>query len=253
MRRFMVVANWKMFGSLTTNEMLVQEILANRLWSHSDVQCVVCPPYVYLSQLQTLLKSSPLILGAQNVSELADGARTGDIAASMLAEFGCQYVLVGHSERRQHASESDEKILNKCLQAEQHHLKPILCVGETAAERAEGRTFDVIAKQLASVLPLFKVDSHVGVVIAYEPIWAIGAKTAAGPDEAQAVHHWIRQQVASLNSHAAQNLTILYGGSVQSNNAQALFAMPDIDGALVGRASLNADEFMGIISCITSL
>lgn len=248
----MIVANWKMIGSLQANMELVQAILKH--YRHrSNIRCVLCPPSIYLPQLQALLKHSPLLLGAQNVSEIAQGARTGEIAASMLKEFACQYVLVGHSERRQYAAETDEQILAKCLQAHHHDLTPILCIGETLEQRTQGRTFEVIAKQLTSVLPLIKNEPTAEVVIAYEPVWAIGTKMAASPEEVQTVHHWIRQHIAQLNGPAAQNLTILYGGSVQPDNAKALFAMPDIDGGLVGRASLHADDFIGIISCITSL
>lgn len=245
MRKPLVAGNWKMNGS---RQMTVDLLSALKYEAASaQTELVVFPPYIFLEQTQTLLAESHIAWGAQNVSQHEDGAFTGEISASMLREFGCSYVIVGHSERRQLFGETSEQVVAKFILAGEHEINPILCVGETKEEREQAATFDVIAAQLQ---PLFAHPQGVTIleraVIAYEPVWAIGTGLTATPEQAQEVHEFIRKEVANLNKNLAEKVRILYGGSVKQNNAQALFAKPDIDGGLIGGASLNAKEFWEI-------
>ena len=229
-RTRLVAGNWKMHGSRSANRALLDAILKGL--PKGNAQCAVCPPYPYLEQVAERLRGTPIAWGAQNVSEHAQGAYTGEVSAAMLAEFGCRYVIVGHSERRQLFGETDGQVAAKFGAARAVGLTPILCVGETLAEREAGRTEEVVARQLAAV-------KFSEAVLAYEPVWAIGTGRNATPEQAQAVHAFLR---GKLNS----DVSILYGGSVKAQNAAAIFAMPDVDGGLIGGASLVAADFLAI-------
>jgi triosephosphate isomerase (TIM) len=245
MRRKLVVGNWKMFGRLARNQELLAGVLAGvRELRNSD--CAVCVPYPYLAQAQALLQGSNVAWGAQNMSHHEEGAYTGEVAAGMLLDFACKYVLLGHSERRGLYHESDSMIAQKFEAAIKAGLKPILCVGETLAEREAGITEEIVAQQLDAVIARSGVKMLEKAVLAYEPVWAIGTGKTASPEQAQAVHAFIRQRVAKQDGQVAQGLCILYGGSVKAANAAELFSMADIDGGLIGGASLVAADFVAI-------
>ena len=210
------------------------------------VAVAVCVPFPYLAQAQAALTGGPLAWGAQNLSEKASGAFTGEVSAAMLKDFGCQYVLVGHSERRALYGESDALVAEKFAAALAAGLRPVLCVGETLAERESGKTAEVVAKQMAAVLDRVGVAALANAVVAYEPVWAIGTGKTATSEQAQEVHAAIRAQVAALDTKVAEGVQILYGGSVKPSNAEELFGMPDIDGGLIGGASLVAADFLAI-------
>jgi triosephosphate isomerase (TIM) len=235
-RTRLVAGNWKMHGSRASNGALLEALLAG-LGKTTGVEVAVCPPYVYLQQVSERLAGTSIAWGAQNVSEHAQGAYTGEVSAAMLLEFGCRYVIVGHSERRQLFCESDAQVAAKFAAAQAAGLTPILCVGETLAEREAGRTEQVVARQLDAVLNQSNFNQA---VLAYEPVWAIGTGRNATPQQAQAVHAFLRARLSP-------DVRILYGGSVKAQNAAALFAMPDIDGGLIGGASLVAQEFSEIV------
>lgn len=245
MRRKLVVGNWKMFGRLARNQSLLEGVVAG-VKELRNTDCAVCVPYPYLFQAQSLLKGSNVAWGAQNMSHHEEGAFTGEVAPAMLVEFGCKYAIVGHSERRGIYHESDEVVAMKFEAALKAGLKPILCVGETLEERDANVTEEVVARQLDAVLNRTGVKSLEKAVLAYEPVWAIGTGKTASPEQAQAVHAFIRQRVAKLDSQVAQGLCILYGGSVKAANASELFSMADIDGGLIGGASLVAEDFVAI-------
>ncbi len=212
---------------------------------------MVCPPYVFLNQTQILLGKTKLQWGGQNMVEEAEGPYTGEISASMLSEFGCDYVLLGHSERRQLYGETDTQIAKKFGLAIKSGLTPILCVGETLAKRQANQTYTVLQAQLEKILDYGR-DVLKQAIIAYEPVWAIGTGLSAQPQQAQEAHQFIREQLKLLGSDLAQELAILYGGSVKASNAEALFQMPDIDGGLIGGASLDAVEFLRIYEILAS-
>lgn len=244
MRKKLVAGNWKMNGSLRQNEVLLSDISA----AVPELTCEVAvfPPYPYLAQSQLALAGSGVALGAQSVSEYTQGAFTGEVSASMLAEFGCRYVLLGHSERRGLFGETDAVVAAKFEAAQKAGLIPVLCLGETLAERESGSTMAVVARQLSSVLDRSGVGAMVSAVVAYEPVWAIGTGMTASPAQAQEVHAAIRAQVAVLDAGVAEGLCILYGGSVKPQNAEELFGQADIDGGLIGGAALVADDFLKI-------
>jgi triosephosphate isomerase len=244
MRRKLVAGNWKMHGALQQNSALLAHVMAGA--SGLACEIAVCPPYPYLGQAQLVLAGSALALGAQSVSEHASGAFTGEVSALMLAEFGCRYVLVGHSERRALFGETDAVVAAKFGAAQKAGLVPILCVGETLGERQAGLTEFVIARQLSAVLDHLGVVAMAKAVVAYEPVWAIGTGVTASPAQAQEVHAAIRAQVAALDAGVAEGLRILYGGSVKPQNAKELFGQSDIDGGLIGGAALVADDFLTI-------
>lgn len=244
MRRKLVAGNWKMHGTLQHNAALLERIKAGVSGLACDV--AVCPPYPYLGQAQSVLSDSAVALGAQSVSEHAAGAFTGEVSAAMLAEFGCRYVLVGHSERRALYGETDTVVAAKFEAARKAGLLPVLCVGETLAEREAGKTGIVVARQLSAVLGRLGVSAMASAVVAYEPVWAIGTGVTASPTQAQEVHAAIRAQVAALDGVVADGLRILYGGSVKPQNAMELFGQADIDGGLIGGAALVADDFLTI-------
>jgi len=245
MRRKLVIGNWKMYGRLASNRALLEAILAG-VRGLRGADYAVCVPYPYLAQAQSLLQGSNVAWGAQNLSQHEQGAFTGAVAPGMLADFGCSYVLVGHSERRGLFHESNEVVSAKFDAALKAGMKPVLCVGETLAERESGVTEQVVATQLDAVLDRWGAQALSKAVVAYEPVWAIGTGKTAAPSQAQTVHAFIRERVAQHDSQVAQSLCILYGGSVKASNAAELFAMPDIDGGLIGGASLVADEFLAI-------
>ena len=241
MRRRLVVGNWKMNGSLAANARLLGRLASE--WTGAESrELAVCVPAPYLMQAQAALTGTAVAWGAQDVSEHTHGAYTGDVSAAMVAEFGCRYAIVGHSERRQLHGETDGQVGAKARAALDAALVPIACVGETLAERERGDTSAVIERQVAAVIDALGKDVS-RIVVAYEPVWAIGTGRTASPDQAQAVHAALRAQLAAASGG---NVALLYGGSVKAANAAALFAMPDIDGGLVGGASLDADEFLTI-------
>jgi len=247
MRRPIVAGNWKMHGSRAENARLVDELLAN-LPATSVATCVLCPPFVYLQEVGRLLRGSALSLGAQDLCADTQGAFTGEISAAMLKDVGCDYVIVGHSERRLLYRENDQLVARKFAAARAAGLVPILCVGEQLAEREAGRTHEVVARQLDVVLELCGAGALEEGVVAYEPVWAIGTGRNASPEQAQAVHAFIRARIAARDARIAAATRILYGGSVKAGNAAELFTMPDVDGGLIGGASLKADEFLTILA-----
>ena len=245
MRTPLVAGNWKMNGSLASNQALVQALVTT-LAPLSGAQYVVCAPYPYLAQVERALRESNIALGAQDVCQFEAGAYTGGVSGAMLAEIGCRYVIVGHSERRGVFGETDEVVALKFAAAQKSGLTPILCVGETLTERESGVTEAVVARQLDAVVKHCSVAALDKSVIAYEPVWAIGTGRTATPQQAQAVHAFIRGRIAGADRRLAEGLRLLYGGSVKGSNAAELFAMPDVDGGLIGGASLVAEEFTAI-------
>lgn len=250
MRQALVVGNWKMHGSRESATALISAIVAG-VDSLESADTVICPPYPYLALASKLLSGSPVALGAQNLSEHAPGAYTGEVCAAMLVESGCRYVIVGHSERRSLFGETDAVVAKKFAAAQRGRLVPILCVGETLEEREAGQTDAVVERQVQSVLDVSGVAAFGSAVIAYEPVWAIGTGRTASPDQAQAVHALIRAKISGQDATIASDLRILYGGSVKASNAADLFGMPDIDGGLIGGASLDGEEFLSICRAST--
>ena len=244
MRRRLVAGNWKMHGSRRTNSELLAALRGGFPTEHVDA--LICPPFVYLADAAGQLKDSAIALGAQNLAIEASGAFTGEVAGPMLVEVGCRFVLVGHSERRSLYGESDLVVAHKFRAAQHSGLTPVLCLGEQLAERDAGTTHGVLARQLAAVLQLCGVAAFAQAVVAYEPVWAIGTGRNATPEQAQDAHGFIRGQLTGRDAKIGGSTRILYGGSVKAQNAAALFAMPDVDGGLVGGASLQAAEFLAI-------
>ncbi|MES9824246.1 MAG: triose-phosphate isomerase [Candidatus Thiodiazotropha endolucinida] len=245
MRRPLVAGNWKMNGSLESVRSLLDGI-SRGVGDVKSTEVAVCPPYIYLPEAEKLLSDSDIAWGGQDLSTESSGAYTGEVAASMLNDFGCKYVIVGHSERRTYHAESDQLVAKKYAVARAAGLVPILCIGETLEEREAGTTNEVVARQLDAVIALEGVDALADGVIAYEPVWAIGTGMTATPDQAQEVHAFIRSRVAEKSSEVAEGLRILYGGSMKPGNAAELIGKPDIDGGLIGGASLTAEDFLGI-------
>ena len=258
MRAKLVAGNWKMHGSLVENEALLRAILADRGRLADPGQqaggrrsgisrTAVCVPFPYLAQTRAILSGSAIAWGAQNASEHAKGAYTGEVSAAMLQDFGCTYVIVGHSERRALYREDDAQVVAKFLAVKARGLTPILCIGETLAQREAGHTEDVVGTQGRAVGAAAGGEGMRGAVLAYEPVWAIGTGRSATPDQAQQVHAWLRAELArGAGADTAQAMPILYGGSVKAANAAELFAQPDIDGGLIGGASLVAEEFLAV-------
>ena len=234
-----------MNGGLKANQQLLQEVVSGVAELRS-VSVAVCVPFPYLAQAQSALTGTSVAWGAQNLSEKAQGAFTGEVSASMLQDFGCRYVLVGHSERRALYGETDAVVAEKFAAALASGMRPILCVGETLEEREAGKTVDVVSTQMAAVLDRVGVAAFANAVVAYEPVWAIGTGKTATSEQAQEVHAAIRAQVARADAKVAEGLQILYGGSVKPSNAEELFGMADIDGGLIGGASLVAGDFLAI-------
>ena len=245
MRQPLVAGNWKMNGSRDSVKTLVEGINAG-MSSISGVEVLVCAPYVFLADVQTLLEGSAVKLGAENCATEISGAYTGEIAAPMLAEFGCNYVIVGHSERRSLYGESDEVVATKYARVQEAGMVPVLCVGELLEEREQSITEEVVARQLDAVINASGVASLANAVIAYEPVWAIGTGLTASPEQAQEVHAFIRARVAAHDAEVAAGVRILYGGSMKPSNAAELIGQADVDGGLIGGASLVAEDFLGI-------
>jgi triosephosphate isomerase len=245
MRKKLVAGNWKMFGSLAENAALLDAVRKGAP-VEGRVEAAVCAPFPYLAQAQHALTGSAVTWGAQNLSEFAKGAYTGEVSGGMLRDFACKYVIVGHSERRTLYGEDSALVARKARAALDIGLVPIICVGETLGERESGVTERVVGEQLDAVSGALGAEGLARSVIAYEPVWAIGTGRTATPEQAQAVHAFIRERVAALDAKVAADLLILYGGSVKANNAATLFAMADIDGGLIGGASLVASEFLAI-------
>ena len=239
-----IVGNWKMNGSLAANQALVQAMLAGLNAQASEAELALCVPAPYLAQLQSLLSGSPIAWGAQDVSVHEQGAFTGEVSAAMLKDFGCRYAIVGHSERRQHHAETDVVVATKAQRVLAAGMTPIVCVGETLAQREAGQTEAVVKRQLAAVIHAVTHCTS-EIVVAYEPVWAIGTGKTATPAMAQAVHAVLRAQLAAATEHP-ERVAILYGGSMNAANAASLLAEPDIDGGLIGGASLKATDFLQI-------
>ena len=246
MRRKLVAGNWKMNGSLVANAALLAEIKAGLRVAACDI--AICAPAPYFAQCQAELAGSAIAWGGQDVSAHAAGAYTGEVAVSMLQDFACRYVIIGHSERRAYHAESDGLVAQKALRALQAGVTPIVCVGETLVEREAGQTDAVVGRQLAAVLDVLDAADLARIVVAYEPVWAIGTGKTATPQMAQDVHLALRAMLAGKNPAAAVEVKILYGGSMKPDNAAELLAMPDIDGGLIGGAALKAVDFLAIVA-----
>lgn len=245
MRRKLVVGNWKMNGRIAQNQALLQSLISGTRDLHR-ADFVVCVPYPYLAQAQALLKETNVQWGAQNLCANENVALTGAVSAFMLADYGCRYVIVGHSERRIQFHETDDTAATRFNAAEEAGLTPIFCMGESKEERESDWTEYVVGRQIDSIIRRYGAEVLEKAVLAYEPLWAVGTDVPATPDQAQQVHKFIRNRVARCNKQIAKNVRILYGGSLNPSNAAALFAMPDIDGGLVGRCSLDAKAFVEI-------
>jgi len=245
MRRKLVVANRKMNGSIPDNQLFLDGLLAGTA-DHQHADYVVCFPHPYLFQAQASLSNTPIAWGGQNMSRYHSGAHTGSVSPDMLLEFGCEYVIIGHSERRLHGHDTDQSTGERFEVAIKSGLKPIFCMGETLEEYEDGITDVVTIRQLNAVIAEIGVEALSHGILAYEPVWAIGTGKAATPQHAQNILSFLRGHIELLDEHVAKNIRILYGGSVKADNAVQLFSMPDIDGALVGGASLNTAEFVAI-------
>ncbi|UCG61303.1 MAG: triose-phosphate isomerase [Candidatus Zixiibacteriota bacterium] len=247
MREIIIAGNWKMNGTVAETEKLLKELLAGKS-KKRGVTVVVCPSFTSLHAAHKILKGSHIALGAQDMSAHQKGAFTSEVSASMLLTVGARYVILGHSEKRQYHAETDELVNAKTRLAFASGLTPIVCVGETLDQRESGQTNDVVGTQINGTLAGFTGEQLEKAVIAYEPVWAIGTGKTATPEMAQEVHKFIRDRVGQVDREAAHSLPILYGGSVKADNAEGLLKQPDIDGALVGGASLKADDFIAIIN-----
>jgi triosephosphate isomerase len=249
MRKILVAGNWKMNGSGAMVQKLLEGLLAGAQ-NESDVEMAVFPPYPYLAQTQSLLDGSSISWGGQSLNPVSHGAHTGEVSAGMLLDFACRYVLVGHSERRAIYGESDADVADRFEAALASGLEPVLCVGETLEERENGETEAVVGRQLDAVLDRCGIAGFERAIVAYEPVWAIGTGKTATPEQAQAVHAFIRDKFFSQDDIIAGQLRILYGGSVNGSNAADLFAREDIDGGLVGGASLKVEDFLAIRNAV---
>ena len=244
MRRSLVMGNWKMNGTRASAETLTKGIIAGLGDDVADI--AICVPYPFLPDISKIVNNTRLALGAQNVGDKPSGAYTGEISAAMLQEFGCKYALVGHSERRTYYGDTDQTVAARFSQAQEQGIIPVLCIGETLEQRKQEQTFDVITAQLDAVLNLAGIAAFANAVIAYEPVWAIGTGLTATDEQAQETHLLIRNYLAAKDKSVAEKIQILYGGSAKPDNALGLFAMPDIDGGLIGGASLDAESFLKI-------
>jgi len=251
MRTPLVAGNWKMNGTRASVAELMQG-LAGETDGLTGVETLVCPSFVFIQQVQELIGKTSIKLGAQDLYVEAGGAFTGEISGPMLADAGCQYVLVGHSERRALMGETDEIVARKFAAAQEHGLVPVLCLGETLDERQSDATMAVISRQFLAVVETVGIEAFRNAVVAYEPVWAIGTGETASPEQAQEVHAALRALAAKRSAKIAADLRLLYGGSVKAANARELFSMPDIDGGLIGGASLQAEEFLAICQAASS-
>lgn len=246
MRKALVIGNWKMNGRQDANEALLNALTSGYDNKLERVDVALCPPSVYLAQAQSLLQAGSIELGAQNVCADVEGAFTGEVSAGMLAEFGCRWVVIGHSERRSLYGETDAQVAEKAKRVLDAGMTPVVCVGETLEERESGLALQRVQSQLRAVLEEVPVEQLAELVVAYEPVWAIGTGLTATPEQAQEVHRALRDTLAAQQVELDEKVRILYGGSVNAANADALFAQPDIDGGLIGGASLKADDFLAI-------
>ena len=247
MRKALVIGNWKMNGALKANEALLQAISSGRDdTALAAVDIAVCPPFVYLAQVHSLLAGSKVGLGAQNVCADTAGAFTGEVSAGMLREFACRWVIIGHSERRSLYGEADAEVSRKVERVLSEGMTPVVCVGETLEEREAGQALQRVCEQLDAAIKMLSNQQAAEIVVAYEPVWAIGTGLTASPEQAQEVHRKLREQLRERSLELGEKVRILYGGSVNSANADALFAQPDIDGGLIGGASLKAEDFLAI-------
>lgn len=248
MRKALVAGNWKMNGRIAKNDDLVSSVLSGLASGNLDssVDVMVCPPAIYVGQVRAQAVATRLMVGAQDLCEFEDGAYTGEVSAEMLVDVGCSAVLVGHSERRALFGDTDKRVAAKLSSAVAAGLAPILCVGESLEQRDSGDTLAVVEQQLLSALSGLSPEALDLLVVAYEPVWAIGTGRTATPEQAQDVHAHIRQVLATIDGPLAEKVRLLYGGSVKPANARELFAQKDIDGGLIGGASLNADDFLAI-------
>lgn len=251
MRRSIVAGNWKMNGSAESITQLLESLVVGLAGCGDKVEILVCPPALYLPLVQASLTNSAVSIGAQNVSEHSAGAFTGEISVAMLKDYAVRYVIVGHSERRQLNGETDTLVARKFAAVQAQGLCPILCVGETLEQREKGNAEQVVTEQLSAVLEECGVDSLNSAIVAYEPVWAIGTGKTATPEQAQQMHRVLRESIARISAKVASQVRIIYGGSVSAANAQELFAQTDIDGGLVGGASLKADEFITICKSVS--
>lgn len=248
MRRSLVMGNWKMNGTRSSAEALAKGIVAGLGADVADI--AICVPYVFLPEIGNLVQNTRLALGAQNVADKPSGAYTGEISAAMLKEFACKYALVGHSERRTYYGDTDQSVAARFSQAQEQGITPVLCIGETLEQRQQEQTFAVITTQLDAVVELAGITAFNNAVIAYEPVWAIGTGLTATDEQAQEAHLFIRNYLAAKDQAVADKIQILYGGSAKPENAKGLFAMPDIDGGLIGGASLDAESFLKIYQSV---
>lgn len=249
MRRKLVIGNWKMNGGQAENKALLEAVIEG-LQKQKASDVVVCVPYPYFAQVQTLAQGSIVAWGAQNLCANKDTALTGAVSPEMLVDYGCSYVIIGHSERRVQLHETDDTAAARFAAAIDNGLTPIFCMGETKEERVSGGTEYIVGRQLDAILRRFGPDAVSKSVLAYEPLWAVGTDIAATPEQAQEVHHFIRKRIARCDQSIAENMQILYGGSLSPANASALFTMPDIDGGLVGRCSLDSKAFILICKAV---
>lgn len=245
MRRTLIAGNWKMNGSLSSIEELINGI-KDGLAEVTNAEMAVCPPAVYISKVNDLIGDAKIGLGSQNICDQESGAFTGELAPSMLKEFNCQYAIIGHSERRSLYGESDELVAKRVAMAIQSGITPLFCIGETLEERESGVMEDVVSRQLDAVIDTQGIEAIGQCVIAYEPVWAIGTGVTASPEQAQAVHAFIRNKLSALSADVAEKVQILYGGSMNAGNAKELLSQPDIDGGLIGGAALKAGDFLAI-------
>ncbi len=245
MRTKLVAGNWKLNGSLSSIRELIDGMLAG-VDAVKTAGVAVCPPAIYIPEVTAMVKDSKIAVGSQNVCDQDSGAYTGEIAGAMLKEFGCEYAIVGHSERRSLYGEDDAMVAARFAAARRNGLKPILCIGEKLEEREQGVTEDVVSRQIDAVIAVEGISAFADAVIAYEPVWAIGTGKTASPQQAQDVHAFIRGKLAALDAGIAENIIIQYGGSMNAGNAEELLGMPDIDGGLIGGASLKAADFLAI-------
>ncbi len=244
MRTPMVAGNWKLNGSRESAALLANDIVAGS--PNAAVEVLICPVYLHIPLVQEIVSDSNVILGAQDASVQESGAFTGEVSTSMLSEFNCRYVIIGHSERRSFFADSNNVVAEKFISVQEAGLSPILCVGESLEQRESGVTEKIVGEQLDAVIELAGIDALKNCVVAYEPVWAIGTGKTASPEQAQQMHGFIREKIARLNEEMADGLRILYGGSVKPDNADELFSMQDIDGGLIGGAALNSKDFLSI-------
>ncbi|MEI7531103.1 MAG: triose-phosphate isomerase [Betaproteobacteria bacterium] len=247
MRGELIIGNWKLNGNLEFNELFMMNLNRGlKGWTNDNRKIVICPPAIYLHQCNSLLTDAHILLGGQDLSTEVSGAYTGEISGQMLKDFGCRYVLVGHSERRLHHFESNQVVAQKTLAAIQAGLTPVVCIGETQAQQSEGQTVEVLKEQLSDIFQVLSHEDCLKIVIAYEPIWAIGTGITATPEQVQNTHAKIREEISLLHPTLSMQVKILYGGSVRVSNARELISLADVDGLLVGGTSLVVEDFLQI-------